>query len=177
MTRLVTSRNQARSQFSTFFPFVQNRELKISCPSVSACGTSSYVSNCCSFVTSFSRASCRIDLDTHPKLIDHIVSGSGSCKSSAIQLGVRLQVAVRLGHHCECLWASLKQGQEFLHVSHTTAGVNGRECLLQIRILLGPRSALQGLTSWPQYASSESFQRLAFPYSLPSRGPPQSGWG
>ena len=31
-----------------------------------------------------------------------------------------------------------------------------------------PPSALQGLTSWPQYASSESFQRLAFPYSLPS---------
>ena len=35
------------------------------------------------------------------------------------------------------------------------------------------RSALQGLTSWPQYASSESLQRLAFPCSLPSRCPPR----
>ena len=37
----------------------------------------------------------------------------------------------------------------FSGCSDTTAGVNGRECLLQIRIFLGtPRSALQGLTSW-----------------------------
>ena len=60
-----------------------NRELMISCPSASASGTSSYVSNCCSFLTSFSRASCRIDFGTHPKSLDHIVSGCGSCKSSA----------------------------------------------------------------------------------------------
>ena len=41
----------------------------VSCPSPSACGTCSQVSNPCNFVTSFSRAACRAD------------SGSGSCKS------------------------------------------------------------------------------------------------
>ena len=35
-----------------------------------------------------------------------------------------------------------------------------------------PRSAVQGLTSWPQYASSESLQRRASP-CLPYRSPPR----
>ena len=150
----------------------------ISCPSASASGTSSYVSNCCSFLTSFSRASCRIDLGTHPKSLDHIVSGSGFCKSIATafnsvyvsKLPSDSSIIANVSGFTE---AGVGIFARFSGCSDTTAGVNGRECLLQIRILLGtPRSALQGLTSWPQYASSESFQRLAFPYSLPSRSTP-----
>ena len=65
----------------------------------------------------------------------------------------------------------------FFGCSDTTAGVNGRECLLQIRTFLGtPRSALHGLTSWSRYASSESFQRLASPCLLPYRSLPRQAW-
>ena len=152
----------------------------ISCPSASASGTSSYVSNCCSFLTSFSRASCRIDLGNHPKSLDHIVSGSGSCGSSALQHSTRCTSPI-----CCLIRASLqmsrdspKQGQESLHVSPAVltrlpASTDASACSKFASCWALHRSALQGLTSWSQYTSSESLQRLAFPCLLPSRSQPR----
>ena len=150
----------------------------ISCPSASACGTSSYVSNCCSFVTSFSWASCRIDLGTHPKSLDHIVSGSGSCKSSATAFN---SVYVSKLPSDSSIIANVSgfteaEVQEFLHVSPAVltplpASTDASACSRFASSWAPPRSALQGLTSWSRYASSASLQRLASPCLLPYRSP------
>ena len=80
-----------------------------------------------------------------PKSLDHIVSGSGSRKSSATAFD---SVYVSKLPSDSSIIASVSGFTEagvgifarFSGCSHTTAGVNGRECMLQIRILLGTPS-------------------------------------
>ena len=145
----------------------------ISCPSASAYGSSSYVSNCCSFVTSFSRASYRIDLGTNFKSLDHIVSGSGSCKSSATafnsvyvsKLPSDSSIIANVSGFTEARAGNLAR---FSGCSDTTAGVNGTRVFAPDSHHFGhfSLSALQGLTS-------ASLQRLASPCLLPYRSPPR----
>ena len=152
----------------------------ISCPSAAACGTSSYVSKCCSFLTFFSRASCRIDLGTLPKSLDHIVSGCGSCKFSATAFN---SVYVSKLPSDSSIIANVSGfteagSQEFLHVSPAVltrlpASTDASACSRFASSWAPPRSTLQCLTSWSRYASSESFQRLATPCKLPYRSPPR----
>ena len=135
----------------------------ISCPSTSACGTSSYVSNCCSFVISFSRASSHLTTSSlglaraSPALQHSTRCTSPSCRLT--------RASLRMSR------GSPKQGsQEFLHVSTAVltrlpASTDASAC--------SRFTSSWTLTSWSRYASSKSFQRLASPCLLPCRSPPR----